>query len=192
MDIQYAILGILSWQSLSGYDIKKVISDSDVFYWSGNNNQIYNNLIALHKNGLVTQEIIYQESLPAKKIYSITETGQQALRNWLLSNPDLPEIHNDFLIQLSWADLLSADEIDDLLARYEEEIGVQLKMKQIQNVRQVAPSRTARERYLWRMIAENMSAAYQRELEWVRQVREGLRQEKFIEERNEDGNGNNN
>src|SRR5512146_1518055 len=98
MDIQYAILGLLSWKSLSGYDLKKIISGSDLFYWSGNNNQIYNSLILLHKQGLVSQQVLQQESLPAKKIYTITDTGRAALRGWLLSNPELPELRNNFLI----------------------------------------------------------------------------------------------
>ena len=93
MDIQYAILGLLSWQPFSGYDLKKIIAESELFYWSGNNNQIYNCLIALHKEGQVTQEVRYQESLPAKKVYSLTETGRERLRSWLQSSPELPELH---------------------------------------------------------------------------------------------------
>ncbi len=180
MDIQYAILGLLEWLPLSGYDLKKIISESDLFYWSGNNNQIYNSLIQLHNQGLVTQQVQYQESLPAKKIYSITPQGQDALRRWLVSNPELPELRNNFLIQLAFAGALSPDEIDDLLRRYEDEIAVQLRMRQAQAAEPHAgQTRTPREAYLWRKIAENMVAAYQHELDWVRQVRSDLKEGKF-------------
>ncbi len=176
MDIQFAILGLLSWQSLSGYDLKKKIAESDVFYWSGNNNQIYNNLIALHKAGLVTQEVLVQESLPAKKIYSITETGKQQLRSQLLADPELPELRNHFLIQLAWADLLSAEELDALLAGYEDEINVQLRMRQeIKSSGDDVPTRTQRETYLWKMILDHVTSFYQSELEWVKKIREELR-----------------
>ena len=40
MTIKYAMLGFLSWRPLAGYDIKKLMVDSPVLYWSGNNNQI--------------------------------------------------------------------------------------------------------------------------------------------------------
>ncbi len=66
MTIDYAILGLLSWKPLSGYDLKKLFSDSSILYWSGNNNQIYKALIQLHQDGLVSQETQLQESLPAK------------------------------------------------------------------------------------------------------------------------------
>ena len=41
MIIDYAILGLLSWKPLTGYDVKRVMQDSPFLYWSGNNNQIY-------------------------------------------------------------------------------------------------------------------------------------------------------
>ena len=72
MSIKYAILGFLSWKSLSGYDLKKMFGNSVSFYWSGNNNQIYTTLDKLLKEKLVTMEIVPQESLPYKKIYTIT------------------------------------------------------------------------------------------------------------------------
>jgi DNA-binding PadR family transcriptional regulator len=184
MDIQFAILGYLSWQPMSGYDLKKFISESDLFYWSGNNNQIYYSLIRLHKDGLVTQQVQQQESLPAKKIYTITEAGRAELRQWLLARPELPEFLNNFAIQLAWAEPLSAAEIDGLLAQYEEEIAVQVQMRlaQMDAPRQAhrdlrpgeAPERSPREVYLWRKIAENRLGLYQHELVWVRQVRSEL------------------
>lgn len=175
MDIAYAILGLLSGQPLTGYDLKKIIAESDVFYWSGNNNQIYNSLVSLHKQELVTQQVQYQESLPAKKIYTITEQGRGALRKWLLSNPELPEVRSSFLIQLAFADALSAQELDALLGNYEAELAVQLRMRQAQADRPpAAPKQNRRERYLWEKITANLVNAYQNELDWVREVRQGL------------------
>jgi PadR family transcriptional regulator AphA len=173
--IQYAILGLLSWQPLSGYDLKKIISESEVFYWSGNNNQIYTALIRLHAAGMVTRQVQIQESLPAKKIYSITPDGRAELRRWLLSTAELPELHNPFWIQLAWADSLSAGELDILLARYESEMDLKLHMLQEKSSRPaLAPNRTPREIYLWQQISQNMLAIYRNELDWVRQMRQEL------------------
>jgi DNA-binding PadR family transcriptional regulator len=175
MDIQYAILGFLSWRPLSGYDLKKMISESDLFYWSGNNNQIYNSLVQLHKEGLVTQQVQYQESLPAKKVYSITAQGRAELRKGALAHPELPEFRNNFLIQLAWADGLSDEELDAVLAKYEEEIDVQLRMRRVQaSDPGGVPNRTPRETYLWEKISQNMLAVYQNELDWIRLVRKEL------------------
>lgn len=175
MTIQYAILGLLSWRPFSGYDLKKVFANSAALYWSGNNNQIYTALIQLHKEGLVTRDVQVQESLPAKKIYTITEKGQEALKQWVLSTPELPEFHNTFLIQLTWADLLDSDELDALLATYEEEVRVQMLMQQEKiNRQETSLARTHREAYLWGMISQNIVSVYENELSWVRKVREDL------------------
>lgn len=177
MPIQNAILGLLSWRSFTGYELKKIFADSAIFYWSGNNNQIYKALVYLHAEGLVTQQVEYQENLPARKIYTITDKGREVLKSWVLSTPELPEYHNTFLVQLAWADTLSPKELDELLAAYEEEVQIQMHMQQ-ENTRrkEAAPARTPRETYLWGMISQNVISIYENELDWVRQLRARLKQ----------------
>jgi DNA-binding PadR family transcriptional regulator len=180
MDIRFTILGLLNWQPLSGYDLKRIIADSDLFYWSGNNNQIYNVLVELHKQGCVSQEIQYQESLPAKKVYSITAIGRAELRDWLLSEPELPEFRNNFLIQLAWMDELSGDELDACLARYANEMNTQLQMRLAQADRSThTPDRTPRERFLWARINENLINMFQQELEWVTRLQIDLKSQNY-------------
>ncbi|MBN1991534.1 MAG: PadR family transcriptional regulator [Anaerolineae bacterium] len=175
MAIKYAILGFLSWRDLSGYDLKKMFGDSMFLYWSGNNNQIYRTLGQLHKEGLVTGQIQHQESGPSKKMYTITEKGRSDLREWVLSNPEPPQLKSSFLIQLAWADQLEPGKLDTLLERYEHEVEMQLLMSREQKRRnQLNPARTQREAYLWEMIAENWINFYKTELAWVRQVQAEL------------------
>ncbi|NMB56039.1 MAG: PadR family transcriptional regulator [Leptolinea sp.] len=172
MDIQYTILGLLNAQPLSGYDLKKIIADSDLFYWSGNNNQIYHSLVNLHKQGLVSVETFQQENLPPRKLYSITPAGEMELRQWLLSDPVLPEIRDPFLIQLAWADQLHGDELDALLARYAEELEMQVRMLGQRRLNPwYRPARTKRETLLWSRIEERLQERYQQELDWVNRLR---------------------
>ena len=183
MDLRAAILGLLSWKAASGYDLKRIISESEVFYWSGNNNQIYKSLLELQKEGLVTYQVQLQESLPAKKIYSITEQGLAALHQSLLAAPEAPELQKSFLVQLAWADSLSEAEILQLLSQYEDEIDNRLRMHQYQAARPgSSPGRSKREQYLWKRIADNLVSACQTELDWVRKTRQ-----EFSEGKYEDG-----
>jgi DNA-binding PadR family transcriptional regulator len=188
MSIDYAILGLLSWRPLTGYDIKKMFSGSAAFYWSGNNNQIYTTLVKLHKHGFVTREVEPQEGNPPRKIYSITAQGRVELKKWLLCEPEPPQLKNTFLIQLAWADQLSTEELDALLGKYEAEVQVQVSMlekqKQEKNIGSsgkvrdayinAAQARTPREAVLWGMIQENWISFYETELKWVRKLRKGL------------------
>lgn len=174
MIIQYAILGLLNWQPFAGYDLKKIISDSELFYWSGNNNQIYRTLVQLHAEGLVSQEVLEQENLPARKIYSISDKGRAALREWLRHTPELSERHNTFLIQLAWADALPPADLAALVEAYIAEVDAHLQMLQEKVRRGGYPARTRREEYLWRQINENLIAHDRLELEWAQKLRTGL------------------
>lgn len=185
MSIEHAILGLLSLKPLSGYDIKKMFEGSTALYWSGNNNQIYKTLLKLHEQGLVRRETEFQESGPARKIYTITDDGLDELRQWVSADPEIPQAKNPFLIQLAWADLLDADALDHLLEKYESEIRMQLAMASFQKLPRdgsalrksrdeftdVSEARSEREKLLWRMILENRESFYQAELDWVLKLR---------------------
>ena len=188
MTIEYAILGLLSCRSMTGYEIKKTFADSVVLYWSDNNNQIYTTLVSLHKDELVTREIQYQEDRPARKIYSITENGSLALKKWVLSPPELPQLKHTFLVQLAWADQLTTEEMDALLCKYEEDTHMQLLMCQaigktektsLEDRRHMSflhsdSARTRREAFIWRSIQDHWNAFYENELTWVQKLRTEL------------------
>ena len=156
MTLDYAILGLLSWQPFSGYDLKKVFEESPVYYWSGNNNQIYRTLLDLYRDGLVTQEIIPQENLPARKVYRTTPQGEALLHQWALTTPELPQRKHAFLLQLGWADSLTPAELDHLLAQYQEEMQALAIIARARGIDSpYHPSRTAREALLWQAIGAN-------------------------------------
>lgn len=175
MSIEYAILGLLDWKPMSGYDIKKVFSEPTTLYWSDNNHLIYRTLIKLNEEDLVSYEIHQQEERPPRKVYTITEKGQAALQNWLLSEPVLPSIRHPFLIQLAWAGRMETAEIDRLLSRYEEDVSMHLLIYRTQvERRHLSPHRNAREIYLWERVHANRISFFENELAWVRNTRQGL------------------
>lgn len=175
MSIKSAILGILSWKSSSGYELKKLFEESSFMYWSGNNNQIYKALLQMQAEGYVSCEVIHQEGAPSKKEYRITEAGLAQLKAWLLSPADAPEFKKPFLIQLAWSDLLTDQELNELLTKYEHELKVQLLSQEEQNKRsRNFPDRSPRETLIWDMIGQNLLASYETELHWVQTLRKSL------------------
>lgn len=172
MAIEHAILGLLSWKPLTGYEMKHIIENSSSMYWSGNNNQIYKALVQLLNEGLVTNVLQHQERLPSKKIYTVTPEGRTALKTWVASSPEAPDMKKSFLVQLAWADLLTAEELAVLLNQYEKEVEIQLLVEK-EKLRRgpVSPNRTPREKLLWDMIAGNLLSSYEHEIEWIRSVK---------------------
>ena len=184
MSIDYAILGLLSWRELSGYDLKKIFEESVALYWTGNNNEIYRALVDLRERGLVSVEVQPQEKLPARKVYAATAQGRAELAAWAASAPQLPQRRHALLIQLAWADALPAGQLDNLLAEYEDEVQTQAIISRAQmqpgaagartRFLDPASARTPREAVLWRAVLENWAAFYGSELAWVRALRKEL------------------
>jgi DNA-binding PadR family transcriptional regulator len=182
MSIKLAILGLLSWKSSTGYELKKIFEDSSFMYWSGNNNQIYKALMNMENEELVTSEVVHQDNSPSKKIYTITEEGLKELRKWLVSSPEAPEIKKTFLVQLAWSDMLSNQELSELLSRYENEIRLQLMMQNEKYRRALhTPNRSTRESTIWEMISQNIISTYNNELNWVHETRQKLFENEVVE-----------
>jgi len=170
MSIKYVVLGYLSWKPMTGYDVKKIIADSETLPWTASNNQIYQALVELHKAEWVTKGAEDQ-------VYTITDAGRQALGLWVKSEPEPPQIKKPFLNQLMWADSLSVQEMDEILAAYLNAVGEKLFFLRVQaDERPNMPERTPREKYLWDMIHKNWINQFELELSWIRQLRQELQQ----------------
>ncbi|MBN1630297.1 MAG: PadR family transcriptional regulator [Thermoleophilia bacterium] len=175
MAIKYAILGLLSWKPSSGYQLRKYFSETVALYWSGNSNQVYPALVDMHKEGLVESETMQQGNYPPSKVYSLAPAGRAALREWVVSDPALPQMRNSFLTQLAWADQLTEAELESLIERYEHEVQLKLLMqKELVRRGPEGPARTPRAELLWFMIADHDRSMYEAELQWLARLREEL------------------
>lgn len=89
------ILGLLTMQPLSGYDIKKFIEKSIDHFWSESNGQLYPTLNKLVQENLISLD---QKTKNGKKIihlYSITDQGHSLLEEWLKGSTERKNIHRD-------------------------------------------------------------------------------------------------
>jgi PadR family transcriptional regulator AphA len=97
---QYALLGMLTFKPMSGYDLKKAIDRSISFFWSENYGHIYPVLKNLEKEGLVTKQIEHSEGKPSRHVYSITDKGQQLFDKWLAAPARKRIIRLEVLLKL--------------------------------------------------------------------------------------------
>ncbi len=81
---RFAVLGILSYGPMSGYDIKKFYAQSVAGFWSESYGQIYPILKRLAEEGLATKSVRKQDGKPDRHIYTITEKGREELQQWLV------------------------------------------------------------------------------------------------------------
>ena len=86
-NFRYFILGLLVKRSMSGYDIRRLLRSLGWLLGNPSFGTIYPALHALLEDGLVTVEVVPHPSRPARKIYTITQTGKQVLQEWAAQPP---------------------------------------------------------------------------------------------------------
>jgi len=133
MSLQHLILGILKYGPMSGYDLNKAFQSSVTHFWETDQSLIYRALYKMHEAGWVEIEVVNQESLPAKKLYQLTDKGQHELLDWLRTPITMPGFHEAWLGQLFFGAELTKEEIQkllgsrivqlkEILARYENDV----------------------------------------------------------------------
>jgi PadR family transcriptional regulator, regulatory protein AphA len=103
------LLGLLTVEPMSGYDLGQTIRGSVGFFWSESYGQIYPNLKKLAADGFVTAKTERQKGKPDRHIYSISKKGRERLTAWLAVEPQ-PEIpRNELLLKLFFGAQVSAE-----------------------------------------------------------------------------------
>lgn len=113
MSLSYALLGLLNYYPMTGYDLKKIFDDSINFFWPAQTSQIYRELKALEQKGYLVSKIQPSEKGPDKRIYSITEQGLSSLKEWLADPPnDMDEVNrNTFMVRVFFSSHVGIDEL---------------------------------------------------------------------------------
>jgi DNA-binding PadR family transcriptional regulator len=115
----YAILGLLSREDLSGYDLTQRMKGQVGYFWSARHSQIYPELARLENGGYVTHRVVEQKERPDKKVYEITDAGLAALREWV-AMPLVPRPTRDELTLKTYSIWLADPEEAVRLFREEE------------------------------------------------------------------------
>jgi DNA-binding PadR family transcriptional regulator len=82
MSFRHFVLGLLTQEPMSGYDIKTRLGDLDWLIGGSSFGNIYPTLHALHDAGLVSVEVVTSPDKPSKKVYRTTEQGRRSFGQW--------------------------------------------------------------------------------------------------------------
>lgn len=98
--IDVVILGLLSHEDLTGYDIKKRLDGAIGFFWKGSFGNIYPALTTMEKEGLVSKKKNSKTGGREKIPYHITKQGIKALQAWLQEEQTSNELRYETLLKL--------------------------------------------------------------------------------------------
>lgn len=125
----YVILGMVSREARSGYEIKALVDGSVRFFWAASYGQIYPELKKLSEAGLV-EGADAPTGDRKRTVYAITEAGTEALKGWLREPPETLEMREEGLLKLFFSGVLEREEAVETLRamrRQREGLGEQLR-----------------------------------------------------------------
>lgn len=97
--IDCVILGLLSHEELTGYEIKKRMDTVLKYFWGASYGSIYPTLNDLVRRGFATKRGD-AESKRNKQIYTITDDGRKYLKEWLMLPVEKDELRYETLLKL--------------------------------------------------------------------------------------------
>lgn len=130
--IDMVVLGLLSHEPLTGYDIKKEIDGAISFFWKGSFGNIYPTLKELEAHGLVARSAgklgKAEDSGREKIAYSITDSGREALKEWLNDEKASNELRYETLLKLFFGANAGRDITLKNIEAFEQKIAADLKL----------------------------------------------------------------
>lgn len=112
---QFVILGLLSLEPMSGYDIKKLVDSALAHFWSESYGRLYPTLKKLEEKGLVKSRVVKGIRKPDRIVYQITAAGRKELKQWLQKPAALPWVRVEILLKLFFAHNVPLETIIELI-----------------------------------------------------------------------------
>ena len=174
--IDCVILGLLSHEDLTGYEIKKRMDTSLKYFWGASYGSIYPALGNLVEEGLAIKRD-GAENKRGKIIYSITEAGREYLREWLKMPAEKDELRYETLLKLFFGNEAGMPQTISHIDGFEQKIAKELPY--LEGAASVLRSNMEQEEthkyYL--LTVEFGIKTYRAYLEWCKEARMMLQEE---------------
>ena len=168
------ILGLLSHEAMTGYEIKKRIDSTLRFFWSGSFGSIYLTLNQLEQEGKVTKENISLNGRE-KISYYITEEGKSSLKNWLEKPVEKDELRYETLLKLFFGNETGLEGALEHIERFEEKCRSELLTLNMfaKNLEQFLKDDTHKHYYLTVKFGIKTYESY---LQWCKESKEQIKE----------------
>ncbi len=135
-DLEYVVLGFISIKPQSGYSIKLHFEVTPSIRWSASPGSIYPMLKRLESSGYVEGSLDAVHETRPRKMYVLTEKGEQTLDSWIReppTNTDVAENRDVMMLKFLFAEnWLEHEEVLAWLNEYEEATARYVQMFELQ------------------------------------------------------------
>jgi PadR family transcriptional regulator, regulatory protein AphA len=126
----FAVLGLLCWKPMSGYDIKKMVEVALTFFWSESYGQIFPVLNRLVDDGLATKKIDPASGGRRRQVYTVTASGRKIFEDWLALPSSRPQLRDEMKLKFFLSSRSTKAEGIRLIEEYHEQQREHLEMLQ--------------------------------------------------------------
>lgn len=119
--LSYGLLSLLTRNSRTGYELTQNIQP----FWQAKHSQIYPLLAQLEQKGYVEFVHVPQSDKPDKKVYSLTDNGREALKQWIAEPTDEPVVRDELSLKVFCIGLVDKEQARKVL--HEREVYYQKK-----------------------------------------------------------------
>lgn len=120
MSLRDAVLAALLEGESSGYDLAKEFDASVANFWMATPQQLYRELERLAEQGLIQARIVHQERRPNKRMFSLTDAGREAIRQFIGRSPKPSVIRDELMIKVQAADAGDTAAVRDFIIERRE------------------------------------------------------------------------
>jgi len=184
MSLRHGLIGLLSYDPMTGYELNKEFNGSLGFFWQAKASQIYRELDTMEQNGWLTSERVIQDDKPNKRVYSVTEQGKTEFMNWLSTLDPMknaPRMKSAFLMRIFFGGELDKEQTLELLRSVREVVlegskQIEDVMNGIDEIVSANPELAKNAKY-WKLTALSGEIMGKANLEWADRAIEILEEE---------------
>ncbi|MGH3494142.1 MAG: PadR family transcriptional regulator [Sciscionella sp.] len=116
--LREALLTLLAIRPMSGYDVRRTYQRAMQQIWYAPIGQVYPRLRAMHAEGFLDADVHVQHDRPNRKVYRLTQAGEQQLTGWLDQPAALPRMHHEFIHKLFVLDRMTRNRRSQFIEDY--------------------------------------------------------------------------
>lgn len=179
--IDFVLLGLLSHESYTGYEIKMQIDSALKYFWGASYGSIYPTLNQMEQDGYVTKENV-STNQREKIAYTITESGRERLREWLTLPVEKDEIRYETLLKLFFGSEAGAEETIRHIEAFEKKTEQQLmELRGFEAV--LKPIKDTSKTHLYYLLTVEFGIeTHEAYLKWCKEVKKELKKENPLQQ----------
>jgi DNA-binding PadR family transcriptional regulator len=113
MSLRGALLGLLTAEPMSGYDLNRILDETFGYVWTAPHSQIYPALRQMEREGLI-QADVQRTGERERRVYRVLDAGSEYLRKWAAEPVVYTGERDSAHLKASMMHLLSLDECEAL------------------------------------------------------------------------------